>query len=137
MREIKFRLRDRNNKIVGYEKWYSGSWSSDGYWRAKPCWLYSVDNKYWSSKYIPHRFKEQYTGLKDKNGKEIYERDIVEISDYAMIEASVIGQVVWFNLSWQIKDGGMLSIFNTDNLTVIGNVHQNPELMEADNDPKR
>ena len=139
MREIKFRLRDRNNKIVGYEKWYSGSWGSDGYWRAKPCWLYSVDNKYWSPKYIPHRFKEQYTGLKDKNGlTDIYEGDIREylsspITPISERQRRDIGVVVFENgrffIRWKYRPQD-LEWLGLCAGRAIGNVWENPELLK-------
>ena len=59
MREIVFRLRDRT-KIVGYEKWYTGCWNEDGYWIAKPQWLYSINGEEWSPSYIEHSHKDQF-----------------------------------------------------------------------------
>ncbi len=76
-------------------------------------------------KYIP----EQFTGLKDVNGKEIYEGDILENRKYRSIVkfargkflADVVGTISRFDL-----------IGETHGSKVIGNVHENPELLEAD-----
>lgn len=72
---------------------------------------------------------EQYTGLEDKNGKEIYEGDILQIDDH------ILGDfvVVWHNFGWKIKRSvgyESLSVHKSEDCTVIGNIHENPELLE-------
>lgn len=146
MREIKFRL-IRDGKVVGYEKFYPGKRRGDGSWEAYPNWLYSKDGEIWSAgNYIFHTSKDQYTGLKDKNGAEIYEGDRLKSSeplgeyqsDYAM---RGIGIVLWneskagYVLKWvDSRDGehfpllsDMINRYNE----IIGNIHENPELLDG------
>lgn len=71
---------------------------------------------------------EQYTGLKDKNGKEICEGDILQIDDH------ILGDfvVVWHNFGWKIKRSvgyESLSVHKSEDCTVIGNIHENGELL--------
>lgn len=85
---------------------------------------------------------EQYTGLKDKNGKEIYEGDIIqeEIDFNSKMTDGIFKYKVYWDeeeLCWALEHIGNESIhhelwqcnFSTE---VIGNIHENPELLEKE-----
>ena len=77
----------------------------------------------------------QYTGLKDKNGREIYERDILSFGKRSHTKLPCLYKVYWNddNASFDIWDlrhntwGGQVASCGE----VIGNIYENPELLEA------
>lgn len=86
----------------------------------------------------------QSTGLKDKNGKEIFESDIVrttrflgradETGGFYEYEKDYTGVVKMLEGAW-IIDAGSDAVFlwsEIDENLVIGNIYENPELMEGD-----
>ena len=70
---------------------------------------------------------EQYTGLKDKNGKEIYEGDILKRKEDGGFD--IVGVVEWSEKAarfWVNK----YYYPNGKKWEVIGNIHENPELLK-------
>jgi len=121
MREIKFRAWNKTNKIMyNVEKMV---WANYGL-----CGVYviDIDNKqlwFW----ITEIDILQFTGLKDKNGKEIYEGDVLSNIKFKDGSGYETQQEVYFeNGCFGI---GMGELFRVKECEVIGNIYKNPELM--------
>ena len=142
MRDIKFRGKDYNNK------WRYGDLVQEKWGQGKAIMI-KKDKTAWS---VLEETIGQYTGLKDKNEKEIYEGDIVTGTDYPFINAgkqNYVGIVVFYDdvasFGYEYKcvrkdkrgiSNGINNEFEAnenlicEDLEVIGNIYDNPELLE-------
>ena len=70
-REIKFRVRGKDGRLIGYIRFESGRWQ---------CQMLKAagGSEEWSSGVLHGPHMDQSTGLADKNGVEIYEGDIFQ-----------------------------------------------------------
>ena len=76
----------------------------------------------------------QYTGLTDKNGVRIFEGDIVSLVKHD----GLIYKVVYVPCRYELVNSKgvncfVLDIYKSENIEVIGNIHDNPELLGGEN----
>lgn len=87
----------------------------------------------------------QSTGLFDRNGQEIFEGDIVQFEDYYEVSDSLYinkGIIEWCQGGFHVTNRDsvlMEDLLDGDSLdvTIIGNIYENPELLEVNHDTIR
>lgn len=142
MREILFRAKRKNWRELPKEEWWvEGSYHHQTDYYGDPCDKHYIidgtetDMEGYGEHYeIDSETLCQFTGLVDKNGKRIWENDIVkhEVSD-------TIGTVKWYQedyVGWCVDDIVIDEQQFTDEMwnecEVIGNIFDNPELLKGE-----
>ena len=132
MREIKFRAWDKvNSNMI-----YSPIWISDTYGERSgvigldgSVGLIFKSSRGLEIKEVKNQFiLQQYTGLKDKNGKEIYEGDILKLQ-YPNKEI-IVTISFEYGCFWFTGEGHTDCNWHFYNeYEIIGNIYENPELL--------
>lgn len=145
MREIKFRGKAKDGVWVYGSYVYAHKWFGDGKAGHFICDIYGDCRDLVDSKTVG-----QFTGLYDKNGKEIYEGDIIK--DQYENREIVFNRIGWdsgFGLTgfvsvawWEREDYNIQGFYDADRciydneLEVVGNRWDNPELLKENKNGK-
>ena len=134
----KFRAWDKDKKWMVYDVQdaYDGLWSERNSDEINDYYSYVCTFQSFTDE---ERFNfMQYTGLNDKNGKEIYEGDIVKDSNSRVAYVTFLQQEMGYVLVYHNNDTRLLGHRNTGssydidfNIEVIGNIYENTELLEG------
>lgn len=98
------------------------------------CWIDILENSGLSKVDEKDFIPLQYTGLKDKSGKEIYEGDIVrEDLENTGRDNERRYKIVWsgMGLTFENWEGEYITSDDFEQSEVIGNIYENPELLKS------
>ena len=120
----KFRAWDRLRKEMNYKVMVGNCDTDDENWTCPIIWI--EEEKDWLH-FDDYECIMQSTGLKDKNGKEIFEGDVVKcnglLGTIKSLKAMWICSFVKYNNYQKVG-------FFAQEIEVVGNIYENPELLE-------
>lgn len=125
MREIKFRAFDKTSNQMFYSSDASQFDENSG--REYFPFVFEIG-------YKGHRDLElmQYTGLKDKNGKEIYECDILQHPENPIRRLTVRFGDGMFEVFRKGNEDDPSPLYTMNHFLVVGNIKENPELLNRE-----
>ena len=127
MREILFRGKRKDNG-----RWVEGELRRGGVHSDSEVYIRFKDYRALFNLPVDPETVGQFTGLTDENGKKIFEGDVVKgVRDFSNV--NFVGYVVWGNGCFDVQDVKTKSVPAIDlvrKLEVIGNIHDNPELLK-------
>ena len=123
MREILFRGKN-----------YDGEWIEGFFVHQGRCYeIYHKDYEEFPSRFIEPKTVGQYTGLTDKNGKKIFEGDICRMKADRL---KGYGAIIFMGSAFVLcdkthKKTRYYPLYPDGQFTVVGNIHDNPEMLEV------
>lgn len=146
MRDIKFRAWDKHLECyhLDIEFLPDGYWDCDG----RPIFLCECEEGDYGDleeSFEDNFILQQYTGIKDRKGREIYEGDFLEVPWHFNPKYKLVGEVVFWEGAFELSKGKETEIpeirpfdlyefnetpsrrFFWDTGEVIGNIFENPE----------
>ncbi|MBP1519998.1 hypothetical protein DZK43_13340 [Enterococcus faecalis] len=114
-------------KIETVDDWYKGELVVRNKNEIHCDLLYSSKEEY-LFRHVKELPLMQSTGLKDKNGVEIFEGDI-GWDDHLEVHGQVIFENGAFKYEWDNISEDLFEV--TDDIKIVGNIHENPELLEG------
>lgn len=142
MREILFRGKKYNKSVFDETDWIYGSLIDSGNHEQVAIYPWVNGARTMSVRQLVSLRMEavdpdtigQYTGLQDKNGVKIFEGDILDYPRWVVTYLANTSDGLGMNAGWYIQRDNFeswIELSNTPDHVVLGNIHDNPELLEV------